>query len=531
MAEFRERIKTLPGSSRIHVTRDDFEMITENGRYLNSNGKCDRGQFQKMMRGELRRYSRRELSNMIALSESSEFRTTMTCLKLMEMRLNDKMDTALRNQDQMQATADTLTAITSHVDSEFTSWTKVAPKASASGQRAKHGDAIDGGAAALTAGTNDGEAETSGGGGGNDAKHVRAFAAVLESIDSKLERLAGSLLPGSGDGGLQAISRVDKVGILLDEDETRVSAGSERDVETGVIAARYKDVRHRWQSKARRMSVDPLFDMTIMNVPSLAMPDAQGGDLHEAKKVKHAPEQASEQDAVQLLFNGTAVGPLALDVRVDDEEESVQGEAASLVSQVALGDGIDLNASPLMARRREKQRAKKMRHVGEFGGQTNGQAAGSSSANEEAGENQPGGAGAGAAGEEHQLRELLVPLPRPAVGEAGEEHLEAMARQLLHSPREFNMEIEASPEATGRQGGGRAGGAPETQGRMHNKGGRAKFKAAVLAVGAAGRLKKLTQGTSGPPGHGVMCQALYSRGGCSHEPITTVSNACRTLMC
>lgn len=28
-AEFRERIKTLPGSSRIHVTRDDFEMISK----------------------------------------------------------------------------------------------------------------------------------------------------------------------------------------------------------------------------------------------------------------------------------------------------------------------------------------------------------------------------------------------------------------------------------------------------------------------------------------------------------------------
>ena len=423
---------------------------------------------------------------MIALSESSEFRTTMTCLKLMEMRLNDKMDMALRNQDQMQATADTLTAITSHVDNEFTWWTKAAPKARASGQYAKHGDAITGDAAAPAAGTNDGEAETSGGGGGNDAKHVRAFTAVLESIESKLERLVGSLLSGSGgDDGLQAFPTVGKVGIMLDEDEARDSARSERelvgDLETGVIAARYEDVRHQWRSKTRRISVDPLFDMTIMNVPSLALPDAPGGDLHEATKVKHAPEQASEKDAVQLLFNGT--GAAALDVRVD-EEEAAQGEAAPLVSQVELGDGIDLHASPLMARRRERERAKKSRHGGEFGGQTNGQAAGSSSANEEAGQNQSGCDGAGAIGEEHHLREPLVPPPRLDEAAAGEEHLEAMTRQLLHSPREFNMEIEASPEASRRQGGGRAGGAPGTQGRMHNK----------------GRLKKLTQGTSDPPG-------------------------------
>ena len=47
------------------------------GKHVGVNGECDRQQFQRMLRGELYRYSRRELSNMIALSESVEFRTSM----------------------------------------------------------------------------------------------------------------------------------------------------------------------------------------------------------------------------------------------------------------------------------------------------------------------------------------------------------------------------------------------------------------------------------------------------------------------
>ncbi len=37
----------------IHLTRDDFDIITESGKHLNRNAEFNREQFQEMMRGEL----------------------------------------------------------------------------------------------------------------------------------------------------------------------------------------------------------------------------------------------------------------------------------------------------------------------------------------------------------------------------------------------------------------------------------------------------------------------------------------------
>jgi hypothetical protein len=80
--ELQRGIKDL--AMNIHVTRDDFDIITENGKHLNRNAEFNREQFQEMMRGELWRFSRRQLTNVLSLSESRDFAGTILMLKLFE---------------------------------------------------------------------------------------------------------------------------------------------------------------------------------------------------------------------------------------------------------------------------------------------------------------------------------------------------------------------------------------------------------------------------------------------------------------
>ena len=47
---------------------DDFDLLTDNGRLLTADGEFGQLQFRDMMRGELWRYSRRELVNVLAFS-------------------------------------------------------------------------------------------------------------------------------------------------------------------------------------------------------------------------------------------------------------------------------------------------------------------------------------------------------------------------------------------------------------------------------------------------------------------------------
>ena len=47
---------------------DDFDLLTDNGRLLTEDGEFGQLQFRDMMRGELWRYSRRELVNVLAFS-------------------------------------------------------------------------------------------------------------------------------------------------------------------------------------------------------------------------------------------------------------------------------------------------------------------------------------------------------------------------------------------------------------------------------------------------------------------------------
>ena len=92
--EFREGVKWL--SKNIHLTRDDFDVVTENGKHLGPTGEFNREKFQKMMKGELWRYSRRELANVLSVSGDEEFNSTILMLKIMESSTERALAEVLR---------------------------------------------------------------------------------------------------------------------------------------------------------------------------------------------------------------------------------------------------------------------------------------------------------------------------------------------------------------------------------------------------------------------------------------------------
>ena len=60
------------------------DIITENGKHLGPTAEFNSAQFQDMMKGELWRYSRRELANVLEVSGDEKFRSTILMLKLFE---------------------------------------------------------------------------------------------------------------------------------------------------------------------------------------------------------------------------------------------------------------------------------------------------------------------------------------------------------------------------------------------------------------------------------------------------------------
>ena len=80
--EFRMGLKQF--SSHIHMTREDFDIVTENGKHLGATNEFNREQFQTMMKKELWRYSRRELANVQSVSGDEQFNSTILMLKMME---------------------------------------------------------------------------------------------------------------------------------------------------------------------------------------------------------------------------------------------------------------------------------------------------------------------------------------------------------------------------------------------------------------------------------------------------------------
>lgn len=85
--EFRTGIRTFPGCANVNLTEEDFDIVTGNGEFCGPEGEFDRFQFRLMMQGELWRYSRRELNNVLTAGASDEFRATIMMLKIMENRI------------------------------------------------------------------------------------------------------------------------------------------------------------------------------------------------------------------------------------------------------------------------------------------------------------------------------------------------------------------------------------------------------------------------------------------------------------
>jgi hypothetical protein len=98
--EFQHGIKDL--AMKIHVTRDDFDIITDNGKHLNRNAELNREQFQEVMRGELWQFSHRELTNVLSLSDSRDFAGTILMLKLFENEFVHEMNQLTKKVDHQQ---------------------------------------------------------------------------------------------------------------------------------------------------------------------------------------------------------------------------------------------------------------------------------------------------------------------------------------------------------------------------------------------------------------------------------------------
>jgi hypothetical protein len=65
-SEFRCGLKNLPGTDDIHLTLDDFELITEYGAHLNTeSGNFNKEQFHAMMKQELKRFTFRNMTKVL----------------------------------------------------------------------------------------------------------------------------------------------------------------------------------------------------------------------------------------------------------------------------------------------------------------------------------------------------------------------------------------------------------------------------------------------------------------------------------
>jgi hypothetical protein len=89
-AEFKHGLLNLDDMGKIHMTKEDFEQITDNGRFL-TDGEFDQSQFQSIMQQEFTRFCNRSVANCVKESKSNEFKTLVLMMKMMEMRLEVKL--------------------------------------------------------------------------------------------------------------------------------------------------------------------------------------------------------------------------------------------------------------------------------------------------------------------------------------------------------------------------------------------------------------------------------------------------------
>ena len=83
--ELQKGMGRLPGGAKVHITRDDFDVITQQGELLGPGGEFDRSQFQDMMLGEMLRYSHRKVMNMLQDTEQEEFRALVLLIRMNEL--------------------------------------------------------------------------------------------------------------------------------------------------------------------------------------------------------------------------------------------------------------------------------------------------------------------------------------------------------------------------------------------------------------------------------------------------------------
>ena len=75
----------------MHTKTIPFQALTDNGSYVGQAEEFNTEQFRTMMKGELWRYSRRQLANAIQVSGDEKFSSMIVMLKLMEMHMHEKL--------------------------------------------------------------------------------------------------------------------------------------------------------------------------------------------------------------------------------------------------------------------------------------------------------------------------------------------------------------------------------------------------------------------------------------------------------
>ena len=89
--EFKTGVKRLPGASGIHLTHDEFDQLTEYGRFTSDQGQIQRSDFQLIIKAQLTQLARREIANMLVMTDSEEFKSTVMLLRLMERQLGENI--------------------------------------------------------------------------------------------------------------------------------------------------------------------------------------------------------------------------------------------------------------------------------------------------------------------------------------------------------------------------------------------------------------------------------------------------------
>jgi hypothetical protein len=95
--EFKNGIKNLPGIPSLHMTENDYARLTEYGKHLSPSGELTKLKFRDMMQDEFWRYSQRQLTNTVAESKSPEFNSTVLMLKMLESRMDARVDDLRRD--------------------------------------------------------------------------------------------------------------------------------------------------------------------------------------------------------------------------------------------------------------------------------------------------------------------------------------------------------------------------------------------------------------------------------------------------